>query len=75
MWHPVVGPERGELAMWVVFATVCAVAVPFYVRFLVAMCREYRYARISYLVRIEPTAHEESVAVPTRRETMSERAA
>jgi hypothetical protein len=32
--------------------TVCA-AVPFYVRFLIAICRERWHARICYLVRLE----------------------
>jgi hypothetical protein len=50
-------------------------AVAFYVRFLVALCREYRYTRICYLVCIEATTSEEPAVEATRDETMSQRAA
>jgi len=61
--------------VWVVLVTVCAAAVPFYLRFLVALCKECRYTRICYLVRIEPRAAEELLAESDREESRSERAA
>jgi len=32
----------------------CTVSIGFYVRFLVALCKECRQQRICYLVRLEP---------------------
>jgi hypothetical protein len=32
----------------------CTVGVAFYIRFLVALCREGRHHRICYLVRLQP---------------------
>jgi hypothetical protein len=58
-----------------VFVTICAVAIPFYLRFLVAVFKECRYARICYLLRIEPTTHGEPVVEGMREESVSERAA
>jgi hypothetical protein len=60
--------------MWIVLA-ICAMALAFYVRFLVALCKELRYTRICYLVRIEPTTGEEPAVEPMREETTSQRAA
>jgi hypothetical protein len=59
----------------ITLASVCAVAIPFYVRFVVAMCTECRFAWIGYLVRIEPTANEPSVVEIRHEDELSSRAA
>jgi hypothetical protein len=61
--------------MWFVLTAVCAVGVLFYLRFLIALCKECRFTRISYLVRLEPTVREESISETARGEPMSRRAA
>lgn len=48
--------------------TVCA-AIPFYVRFLIAICRERWHARICYLVRLE-SAENQIPAVEERHESV-----
>ena len=60
--------------MWILLA-ICAMAVAFYARFLVALYREYRYTRICHLVCIEPTTGEEPAVEARRGKTMSRRAA
>ena len=39
----------------------CIGAVCFYLRFLLALCREYKYRWIGYLVRLEPDSDEYTV--------------
>jgi len=58
------------MSTWFVLAS-CA-AVTFYVRFLVAICRECWHERICYLVRIEPGENE--IAVVERRRERAETA-
>jgi hypothetical protein len=50
--------------------TVCA-AIPFYARFLIAICRERWHARICYLVRLE-CAENQIPAVEKRHEPVLE---
>jgi hypothetical protein len=71
---PEIGVGR-EATMRVVLAIVCATAVAFYVRFLVALCKESRDTRICYLLRLEATSEEESAMDTMREETVCERAA
>ena len=42
----------------VTLASICAVAIAFYLRFLVALCSEYRFVRICYLACIQPAVVE-----------------
>jgi hypothetical protein len=63
------------MAVWVFLVTVCAVAIPFYLRFLVALCQEFRFARIGLLVRVKPTANDDSMVESATGETTSPRAA
>jgi NADH:ubiquinone oxidoreductase subunit 2 (subunit N) len=39
------GTTEGRMAAWVTLITICAVAIPFYLRFVVALYREYRRER------------------------------
>ncbi len=41
-----------------ILTAICAAGVSFYLRFLVALCKECRFTRICYLVRLEPKARE-----------------
>jgi hypothetical protein len=41
------------MAAWMTLIVICAVAVPFYLRFVVALCREYRRLRQTPSERIE----------------------
>ncbi|MGB6473744.1 MAG: hypothetical protein WBF04_06645 [Candidatus Sulfotelmatobacter sp.] len=66
---------RGAFAMWFVLTAICAMGILFYLRFLVALCKEYRFMRIGYLVRLEPTARQESMYEKARAEIGSRRAA
>jgi hypothetical protein len=59
---------------WFVLATVC-IAVLFYVRFLVAICRECWRAKICYLARIEPAGNEIPVIEAKRVRAETARAA
>ena len=63
------------MAAGIIFATVCAAGVSFYLRFLVALARECRYARIYYLVRIQPEAGEIAIVKPSRQPKPVARAA
>jgi len=54
--------------------TVCA-AVPFYVRFLIAICRERWHARICYLVRLERAESEIPVVRERHESVVAARAA
>lgn len=54
--------------------TVCA-AVPFYVRFLIAVCRERWHARICYLVLLEHGEHEIPVVEERHESVVEARAA
>jgi len=61
--------------MWFILTTVCAAGVSFYLRYLVALCKECRFTRICYLVRLEPEADEQLMSEAVRGETISRRAA
>lgn len=63
------------MAVWVMLATFWIVGVPFYVRFLVALCGEIRHVKICYLVRIEPTTSEVALIKPRQERTLRARAA
>jgi hypothetical protein len=75
-----VGVEKSSrdgvyFAMWFILTAICAVGVSFYLRYLVALCKECRFTRIRYLVRLEPKAHEGLMSEVARGETISRRAA
>jgi hypothetical protein len=59
---------------WGLIFTVCT-ALPFYLRFLIAICKECWHARICYLVRIEPTENRMPVVEAKRKPVMTARAA
>lgn len=61
--------------MWFVMTAICALGILFYLRFLVALCKEYRFTRICYLVCLEPKAPEGSMSEAVRGESISRRAA
>ena len=63
------------MAAGIIFATVCAAGVSFYLRFLVAMAKECRHTRICYLVRIQPDAREIAIVKPSRQPKPVARAA
>jgi hypothetical protein len=54
------------MVVMTVMTALCTVSVAFYVRFLVALCKECRHQRICYLVRLEPDSVEH--AIPEARE-------
>jgi hypothetical protein len=49
-----------------VMTVLCSVGVAFYLRFLVALCKECKHQRICYLVRMPPESAE--CAIPNTRE-------
>jgi uncharacterized protein (UPF0179 family) len=61
--------------MWFIMTAICTVGVSFYLRFLVALCKECRFTRICYLVRLEPKADEGLMSESVRGERISRRAA
>jgi hypothetical protein len=46
------------MAAWVMLVTAWTVGVPFYLRFLVALCGELRRVKICRLVRLQTTPRE-----------------
>jgi hypothetical protein len=58
-----------------IMTVLCVSGVAFYVRFLVALCRECTYKRISYLVRIKGAISEVAVMEPRHGKAMGARAA
>jgi hypothetical protein len=54
---------------------ICGIGVLFYLRFLIALCKECRFTRVCYLVRLEPQTHEGSVGETMSEHIMSRRAA
>jgi hypothetical protein len=46
----------------------CTAGISFYVRFLVALCRECNTRRIGHWVRVRPGSGEESIPEPRQRE-------
>jgi hypothetical protein len=61
--------------MWFVLTSICGIGVLFYLRFLIALCKEWRFTRVCYLVRLEPQTHEGSVGETMSEHMMSRRAA
>jgi hypothetical protein len=59
----------------VMVATVWTIAVPFYLRFLVALFREVRRVKTCYLVRLQPAAREVSLVAPAQEKALHARAA
>jgi hypothetical protein len=53
----------------------CTAGISFYVRFLVAMCRECKTRRIGYWVRVQLGSSEESIPELRQRERPATRAA
>jgi hypothetical protein len=53
----------------------CTAGISFYVRFLVALCRECKTRRIGYWVRVQPGSGEESIPDLRERERPATRAA
>jgi hypothetical protein len=67
---------RGEqLAVWIILTTACTAAVLFYLRFLVALCKECGYVRISYLLRIESDVDQQPMIDTAREVPVFKRAA
>jgi hypothetical protein len=58
-----------------VMTLLCVAGVAFYVRFLVALGSELRYARIRYLVRVQPSVSEVPVIAARREQAPAARAA
>jgi hypothetical protein len=58
-----------------ILASICALAIAFYLRFLVALSGECHFARICYLVRIQPEAIELAVVEARNDDELSVRAA
>jgi hypothetical protein len=56
-------------------ASICAVAIAFYVRFLVALSAECQFTRIRHLIRIQPEAIELAVVEARNEDELSVRAA
>jgi hypothetical protein len=61
--------------MWFILTAICAVGVSFYLRYLVALCKECHFTRVCCLVRLVPKAHHGLMAEAVRGETISRRAA
>jgi hypothetical protein len=61
--------------MWLVLTSICGIGVLFYLRFLIALCKECCFTRVCYLVRLEPQIHEGSVGETMSEPVMSRRAA
>lgn len=65
-----------EGAMVIVLMTLlCCAGVAFYVRFLVALCKEYRLGGIWYLVRLQPGGNQIKMVSMPRAEPSLPRAA
>jgi hypothetical protein len=63
------------MVAWFMLATVSAVGVPFYLRFLYALYKEAQHSTVCYLVRIHPTENEGSRIESKRGKTLPYRAA
>jgi hypothetical protein len=63
------------MAVWLLFTAVCAMGVAFYLRFLIALCKEVFHTRICYLVLLQPSTREERMSEVERKETRFPRAA
>jgi len=50
------------MAAAVVMPVLCTAGIGFLVRFLVGLCKEEKYVRLCYLVRVQPEMMEHSVA-------------
>ena len=63
------------MTVWITLATVWTVGVPFYLRFLVAVCGELRRLKTCRLVRIQPAPSEVPVIELKQKKTLHARAA
>lgn len=76
---PVLGraDDRPEARMVVtaIVTTLCTAGIAFYLRFLVALCKEYRLHWIGYLVRLHVDSNENMVSASQEGETTLPRAA
>ena len=61
--------------MLFVLTMVCGAGVAFYLRFLVALCKEVFRTRICYLVRLESSAQEQLIVETERKKITLRRAA
>lgn len=55
-----------RMVLMAVITTLCTAGVAFYVRVIVALCKEYKKRWIAYLVRIEPEEEEDYTVVEQR---------
>jgi len=58
-----------------IVAVLCTISVAFYIRFLVALCREHKHRSICYLVCLYPVSNGCIVAEEWENETSISRAA
>ena len=63
------------MVVMAIVTTVCTVGVAFYLRFLVALCKELRVHWIGYLVRLHVDSNESGVCLSQEAETSLPRAA
>jgi hypothetical protein len=63
------------MVAWVTLLSICAFAVSFYIRLVVALFREYRRLRRGLVVRINPAINARSVIEISREDQPSARAA
>ena len=55
-----------------VMMVLCTAGIAFYVRFLVALCKEYKPRSVGYWVRLRNGPHEDTIAeVPERRQPLT----
>jgi hypothetical protein len=78
-WLAILG-NRGSSSEAAMFATaaitlLCTAGISFYVRFLVALCKECKTRRIGYLVRVRLGSGERSIPELRQRERPLTRAA
>jgi hypothetical protein len=63
------------MVVMAVMTTLCTAGIVFYLRFLVALCKECKRSWIGYLVRLEPEANDYSVLEPQALERSFHKAA
>lgn len=63
------------MAAWMMLVTVWTVGIPFYLRFLVAVCGELRRLKICRLVRIQPIPRAVALIESEQEKTLHARAA
>ena len=73
--HRVRWIEMEAVMLIAAMAALCAAGVTFYVRFLIALCKECRRERISYLVRLQPASDDDVLTESSESGTSIPRAA